>query len=202
MTMTHTPDATRHDYTVQLRRELAVLPRRSRRGLLQDASEHAASAGDEPGFANSFGDPAVIARAALEQHDIDARRVARPSPLMPSKLLQVGAAVLSSPFAAVALIDLLATGSTFGLPTIALWALIALPPLLARWTMWWRISLACTILYACSLAVASVVTLGGFNVPSAMTVFILNGPLAATHILALTLSVVALLRAPQVLRTH
>ncbi|KQQ03411.1 MULTISPECIES: hypothetical protein [unclassified Rathayibacter] len=198
MTTTHTPDATRQSYTARLRRELAVLPRRSRRDLLEHAAEHAA---DEPESTSSFGDPVAIARAALEQHDVGSRRPLRLSPLLPSKLLQIGAAVVTSPFALVALIDLLTTGSTLGLPRMALWMLIALPPLLARWTRWWRVSLVCTILQTCYLAAALVVTLGGGSVPSAGVVLLVTGPLAVAQVLALTLSVIALVRAPSVLRT-
>lgn len=206
MTTMHAPTKPRRGYAAELRRELAVLPLRSRRRLLQDASEHAADTADEQEFADSFGDPAMIVRTALEQHDTDARRPSRPSLLMPSKLLQLGAAVLASPLAVIAVIDFFASGfasdSVSGLLRIALWALIALPPLLARWATWWRASLLCTGLQACYLAIALVIFLGGWNVPAAGIVFLLNGPLAAIQSLVFALSIVALIRAPHVLRTR
>ncbi|PPI34887.1 MULTISPECIES: hypothetical protein [unclassified Rathayibacter] len=197
---THTTDTTGRGYTARLRRELAVLPRRSRRELLEDASEHAV--GDESELARSFGDPVEIARAALDQHDARTGRPMRPSLLLPSKLLQLGAAVLTGPFAAIALLDLLLNGTALGLPRLALWALIALPPLLARWTTWWRVSLACAALHACYLAVAAVVTLGGGNVPAPAVALLLSAPVALAQLLALGLSAVALLRAPRVLRAR
>ncbi|ROP57468.1 MULTISPECIES: hypothetical protein [unclassified Rathayibacter] len=202
MTTTHTTETGRRAYDAQLRRELAVLPRRSQRGLLQDAAEHAAGAGDEEGFVESFGDPAVIARTAIEEHDLDARRPLRPSLLLQSKLLQLVAAVVASPFVAIALIAVLVDGSVFGLPSVALWALVTLPPLLARWTAWWRTSVVCTILHACFLAVGLVILVGGMPVPMAGVVFLMSGPLLGAHCLSLALSVLALLRAPRVLCTR
>lgn len=205
-TTTHAPGKAGRAYEAELHRELAVLPRRSRRGLLQDASEHAAGTADEQEFADSFGDPAVIARTALEQHDADARRPLRPSLLMPSKLLQLGAAVLASPLAVMAVIDFFISGFAsdpiFGLLKIALWALIALPPLLARWTTWWKSSLLCASVQACYLTIAFIVVIGGWNVPAAGVVFLVNGPLAALYGLAFALCIVALIRAPKVLQTH
>ncbi|ROP50148.1 hypothetical protein EDF44_1557 [Rathayibacter sp. PhB185] len=210
MTTTQAPQ-TRRPYQAQLRRELAVLPRRSRRSLLQEASEHAADTADtadHPGIDSSFGDPVMIARTALEQQDTNARHPSRPSPLMPSKLLQLVAAVLASPLAVIAVIDLLARDSSVDsfsdsgpdLVRILLWALLALPPLFARWTTWWRASVACTTLYACYLTIALIVFLGGWNVPSAGIVFLISGPLAISHALALALSLIALFRAPRALR--
>nr|WP_146085165.1 hypothetical protein [Rathayibacter sp. AY1F9] len=163
---------------------------------------------DGPEIDSSFGDPVMIARTALEQQDTNARRPSRPSPLMSSKVLQLVAAVLASPFAVFAMIDLFArdfsadsfSDSSSGLVRILLWAFLALPPLFARWTTWWRTSVACTTLYACYLTIALVIFLGGWNVPSAGVVFLINGPLAISLAFALALSLIALLRAPKALR--
>jgi NADH:ubiquinone oxidoreductase subunit H len=63
-------------------------------------------------------------------------------------------------------------------------------------------SLLCTALQAIYLAIALVIFLGGWNVPAAGVVFLINGPLAAVHGLVLALLVIALVRAPKVLQTR
>jgi uncharacterized membrane protein len=196
---TATPADATSDYATALRRELAVLPRRSAREILRDVEEHVAF-GDGHQVAESLGAPSAIVRSALDDQATRRGRPIRPSLSLPSKSLQLAVAVIAAPFILLALLTFPGVGSVDHLIGAAGWVLIALPPLLVRWPAWWSTSVACVSVHVAFVVVALTVSSAGRNVTAAGTAFLLTPPIAVAHVAALVLALVALLRAPHVLR--
>ncbi|KDP91517.1 MULTISPECIES: hypothetical protein [Clavibacter] len=192
--------AAQGDYAADLRRELAVLPRRSARDILDGIEEHMAL--DEGHFAvESLGAPSAIARSALDEQTMRRGRAIRPSLSLPSKSLQLAVAVIAAPFTVFALLAFTNAGSIGFLISAAIWVLIAVPPLLVRWPAWWAASIVCVFVHVAYSVGALVVTMAGPSVTAAGTAFLVTGPVAVAHFAGIVLALVALLRAPRVLRT-
>lgn len=197
MTTATMTDAQR-DYAADLRRELAVLPRRSARDIRTGIEEHILDDGHVD--VASFGVPSAIARSALDEQATHRGRAIRPSLRLPSKSLQLAVAVIAAPFVLFALLAFPNAGSVDSLIGAILWVVIALPPLLVRWPTWWSTSIACAFAHVAYVVVALVVSMAGRNVTAAGTAFLMTPTIAIAHFAALVLALVALLRAPKVLR--
>jgi hypothetical protein len=196
--MTATMTDAQRDYAADLRRELAVLPRRSARDIRNGLDEHILDEGHVD--VASFGAPSAIARSALDEQEIRQGRPIRPSLSLPSKALQLAVAVIAAPFVLFALLTFPNAGSVDSLIGAIIWVVIALPPLLVRWPAWWSTSIACAFAHVAYVIVALVVSMVGRNVTAAGTAFLMTPPIAIAHFAALVLALVALLRAPKVLR--
>ncbi|MDO9394919.1 MAG: hypothetical protein Q7T71_00075 [Herbiconiux sp.] len=197
------PLVDRAQYLGRLRRELAVLPRAHRESTLRDLADHLEDAGDGRRLlVSEVGSPADIARAGLESLDAAAGRSVRPSAGMPSKRLQVAASIIyGMPLLLLVSIGLGGARWMALLQLVPL-VLIALPPLLSTWRAWWRVSLTCTAGFALFLLVSVVVSAGAFPVSALGTIFLVSPGSVAIRGLALLLMVIALVRAPVVLRPH
>ncbi|OUE17854.1 hypothetical protein BFL34_03105 [Clavibacter michiganensis] len=191
--------ATQRDYAAGLRRELAVLPRRSARDIIEGIEEHIALDDGLPAV-ESLGAPSVIARAALEEQETRRGRSIRPSLSLPSKSLQLAVAVISAPFILFAFLTFPDAGSVDHLIGAIIWVLLALPPLLVRWPAWWSTSIACAFAHVAYVVAALVVSMAGGNVTAAGIALLMTPPVAIAHFVALVLALVALLYAPKVLR--
>jgi uncharacterized membrane protein len=192
----------KEQYLGRLRRELSVLPRTHRASTLSDLADHLDDAGDgERLFVSEVGTPADIARVGLESLDSAAGRSVRPSVGMPSKRLQVSALII---YGLPVLFGLIGQGgsSSLALLQLAPLILIALPPLLSTWRLWWRVTLACTTIFGLFLVVSVVVSTTASSVDAHGTVFLVSWASLAIRSIALVLMVIALIQAPAVLRRH
>ncbi|MFB2586717.1 HAAS signaling domain-containing protein [Herbiconiux liukaitaii] len=187
-------------YLQRLRRELSVLPRHHRESTLRDVSDHLDdAAADLRPLASEVGTQADIAHAGLEGLDAAAGRSVRPSLGMLSKRLQVVASMI---YAVPLLAGFIGPGgpSQLALLQLAPLLLIALPPLLSTWRLWWRISLTCTTLFGLLLVASVIVSVNPSGVPFLGTIFLVSWASVAIRGVALLLMVIALVRAPAVLR--
>lgn len=190
----------KEQYLGRLRRELSVLPRAHRESTLSDLADHLEDAGeDERLLVSQVGTPADIARVGLESLDTAAGRSVRPSVGMTSKRLQVVALII---YGLPILFGVVGLGgsSSLALLQLAPLILIALPPLLSTWRLWWVVSLTCTTIFGLFLVVSVVVSTTGSSVDAHGTVFLVSWASVAIRSLALALMVIALVRAPVVLR--
>ncbi|MCU1407374.1 MAG: hypothetical protein JWQ43_3677 [Glaciihabitans sp.] len=197
----------KHTYLAQLRHELSVLPPESRDDILRDVGDHLEDTRDDARpMSETVGTPREIALAALEERKIKVGRPVPPHHTMLSKRLQLvvaALAVLANVVFAVRIGGWFPFGYAGGLLQFVPVLLVAIPPLLVRWTRWWTVSLLCTIVYAAYLLAALL----------CVTVY-LAAPLLAIHFLAswpillltqgplLALLIIALVRAPGILRAR
>lgn len=217
-----TASAAAADYLTELRRETAALPRRQRDSVRLDVAEHLEL--DEPDeitatelddVIHSLGSPAAVARAGFDEADRSSRRTIRPSFDFLSKRLQGAIALLYGIPALAGLVLLAVANMGQSISAVSdvidprvLWQLapvllVSLPPLVAPWTTWFRVSVVCFGAYALYLvAQVVVISFAMSNVLAASFYTVNLSTLLTTHALGFILSGVALWRSPRVLRSH
>jgi hypothetical protein len=215
-------DAAADYYLATLRRETAALPRRQRDSVRLDVAEHLQldesdeiTATDVDDVIRSLGSPAAVARAGFDEADRSSRRTIRPSFGFLSKRLQAVVALIYGIPALVGLVILAAANMGQSISAVSdildprvLWQLapvllVALPPLLAPWTTWFRVSVVCFGAYALYLVAQVVVISFAISNVLAASFYTVNlSTLLTTHALGFILSGVALWWSPRVLRSH
>jgi hypothetical protein len=208
MTITNDASDTRA-YLRLLRRELSPLPRAVRRDTTESIAEHLNdSEGDPRPLATVVGAPALIAHAALLDHDRHHSKPLRPAFTMASRRLHLVVALGLGLPAVYGLAMLTFDGRDWPfwaqlreLLHLAPLIPVLLAPLLVRWKRWWLVSVLALTAYVLYLAALVVVVAAAPTNLLAATLYPLPLPaVLAIHTPVLVLLVGSLLIAPRSLR--